>query len=442
MGTSYYLAGEYTAARELLEQAETVLSSDAGYASGQLQGTRLVLSLTEHHLGITQGVIKRLEIVLTYAKEIGHCLYESHVHLALALLRWDRGETDEAARHLYEGFQVIGKKELHNFPFLNHHDTVRACLLVFELEIREAYDLVRELLISRYAEAAEPKLWDLEQHPAPRLRAWGQDLLRAIHQGRIPFLEIRTFGGLELTRGGSLMREEAWDRLQPKRLLLAILSHSGGKASKEVLMEELWPGEMSEKSENNFKVTLMRLRRALEPNVHPIFGSSYIHLQNNLVYLDPEFTRNDADEFLKAVDRGRWLQQTRDAKGAKAAYEKALAFYKGDFLPLETSLPVADRRRDELKRVLMDTLLRLSKLAEEQGTLKKAAEYLRRVLAADPLREEACQAFMRLCLTLGDYNEALRSFGILRKNLRQELKSGPAPQTLALYQKLREKASP
>ena len=62
-------------------------------------------------------------------------------------------------------------------------------------------------------------------------------------------------------------------------------------------MEELWPGEMTDKAENNFKVTLMRLWKSLETDINPTFGSSYIHLHNNLVFLDPEFTRTDADEF-------------------------------------------------------------------------------------------------------------------------------------------------
>jgi DNA-binding SARP family transcriptional activator len=73
--------------------------------------------------------------------------------------------------------------------------------------------------------------------------------------------------------------------------------------------------------------------------------------------------------------------------------------------------------------------------------MKKTAGFYRRLLEADPLQEEACRAFMRLCLTLGNYNEALRAFETLKKNLRKELKSQPDPQTLALYRRVRENAA-
>jgi ATP/maltotriose-dependent transcriptional regulator MalT/DNA-binding SARP family transcriptional activator len=442
MGTALYLAGHYQEARELLAQAEAAVSSDAGYSIGHLLGARLVLSLTDRHLGIEEAVVERLEAVLKYTGEIGHFLYHAQAHLALALVVWDRGEKSKATRHLQAGFQAANEKGFHYFPFINSQDTVRIGLLAFELEVTEAYDLTRELLTNRYAEQATPELLKLVSHPSPRMRSLGSEMLRIIHHRQVPFLEIRTLGALEITRGGTSVGEESWDRLQPKRLLLALLSHPGGKVSKETLMDGLWPGEMTDKAENNFKVTLMRLRKSLETDIHPTFGSSYIHLHNNLVFLDPEFTRTDSDEFLKQVDKGNWKERAQDARGAMEEYGRALEYYRGDFLPLETSLSAVDRRRDELKKTFIETLLRLAKLSEKQGSLKKAAGHSRRVLEADPLQEEACQAFMRLCLTLGNYNEALRSFETLKKNLHQELKSQPDPQTQALYNQIREKAAP
>ena len=84
----------------------------------------------------------------------------------------------------------------------------------------------------------------------------------------------------------------------------------------------------------------------------------------------------------------------------------------------------------------------MAKLSEEQGALKKAVGCYRRVLEDDPLQEGACRDFMRLCLTRGSYNEALRAFETLRQNLRRELKSQPDPQTQALYTHIREKSVP
>jgi LuxR family maltose regulon positive regulatory protein len=100
MGTSLYLAGHYEEARELLAQAEAAVSSDAGYSIGHLQSARHVLSLSDRHLGIEEAVVERLEAVLKYTGEIGHFLYHSQAHLALALVVWDRGEKSKAMQHL------------------------------------------------------------------------------------------------------------------------------------------------------------------------------------------------------------------------------------------------------------------------------------------------------------------------------------------------------
>ena len=441
MGIALYRSNNFEEAREHLWITIRISSSGKGYSEMYNQAAEILLVLCEQGLKDRKQAIGKLEEILNYLKAAKSYLFQCYAHLALALTHWDLGEKDQAGKHLTAGFLMARDKGHKPLVGLNPLDCVRACLLAFELEIPEAYELARELLTAYYAEAAEPELEKLAQHPQPRMRSLGQELLRAIHRQKVPFLDMKTFGGLEITRGEASMGEEAWDRLQPKRLLMALLSHPGRKASKEALMDDLWPGEVSDKSENNFKVTLLRLRKALEPNVHPVFSSSYIHLHNNLVYLDPELTRIDTEAFLKSVGRGSRRQQAGDGKGAKEEYEKALACYQGDFLPLENSLPGVDRRRDELKKIFIDTLLRLARLAEEQGTLKKAAAYCQRILEADPLHEEACRNYMQLCLMTANYNDALKAFGTLKKNLQKELKSPPDPRTLDLYNQVRTRSA-
>ncbi len=437
LGISLYRAGVLDEAQEHLTKCIKIFSSGEGYSEVYKCSADIIRILIEHPRKDQEEIISDLENLLHYSQEINNFLFQTQAHLALALIQHDYGEETEAVEHLKTGFRIARDKGFRHFFFLSPGDSVQACLLVYELEVTEAQALARELLANRYAEHATPELMKLESHPSPRMRSLGLELLRIIHNRQVPFLEIKTLGGLQITRGESRVGEEGWTRHQPKRLLLALLCHPGGKVSKDVLIEELWPEEDADRGENNFKVNLMRLRKFLELDIHPTFGSSYVHLRNNMVFLNPEFARTDVDEFLIAVDRGRWKDRAQDARGALEEYGKALEYYLGDFLPLENSLPGVDRRRDELRRIFIETLLRLAKLSEEQGSLKKAAGYYRRILDADPLQEGACRAFMRLSLSLSNFNEALRVFETLRKNLRQELKSRPDPQTLALYNRIR-----
>jgi ATP/maltotriose-dependent transcriptional regulator MalT len=439
LSLAYLKAGRFDEAWGYNARALEILETDEGHSEIHLQGCRLKAGLIAFQLGRKTEALQRLKEVLPYFEKIDHFFYETQVHLGLGMVLADQGRASQSRDHLQASFRIGREKGLNHFFFFRTQDVVRACLLVFEFEVTEACDLAREMLTGRYAEAAETELAKLDRHPAPRMRELGLDLLRAIHRRRVPFLEIKTFGGLELTRGEDRVGEEAWERLQPKRLLTAILARPGGKVAKEVLIEDLWPEERPGKGENNFKVTLMRLRKFLEPAIHPEFGSSYLHLRNNLVILNPEFTHTDVDEFLAAVAQGNWKERTREARGAMEKYEQALAIYRGDFLPEETGLTVVDRRRDDLKGVYIETLQRLAKLSEEQGLLKKAGGYYRRVLEAEPLQEEACQGILRLSLTLGNTNEALRAFDALARALGQELQSQPDQRTLALCKQVREK---
>jgi DNA-binding SARP family transcriptional activator len=155
--------------------------------------------------------------------------------------------------------------------------------------------------------------------------------------------------------------------------------------------------------------------------------------------LSPEFVRIDTDEFLKLAEAGRRKEMQGDTRGAMEEYGRMLDIYHGDFLPEENSLPGVDHRRIELKRTFIESLESLARLSEKTGSTKKAAGYYQQALEADPLREEACQNLMRLSLTLRTYNEALRAFDALKKNLEEELQSQPDPKTLALYEQIREK---
>ena len=161
---------------------------------------------------------------------------------------------------------------------------------------------------------------------------------------------------------------------------MSLLCHPGGKVSKEILIEELWPLEKAERGENNFKVTLLRLRKSLEAAIHPTFGSSYIHLHHNRVELSPKFIRTDTDEFLKSTEAGRRRETHGETRGAMEEYGRMLDFYRGDFLPEENALPGVDRRRVELKKIFIESLERLASLSEEAGVHKKG----RRILPADP----------------------------------------------------------
>jgi DNA-binding SARP family transcriptional activator len=264
---------------------------------------------------------------------------------------------------------------------------------------------------------------------------------RILHRSNIPPLRIETLGQFQIYRGDSLIREEEWDRKQPKKMLKAIVSYGGDRVPKEVLIDELWPEESPKAAEKNFKTTLQRLRKSLEPSIHKEFSSSYIHLHDNIVSLDPELCLEDSHQFLSLLKKAEEKEKKGDTKGALLLYTEAMESYKGEFLPDELYAPWADKRREELRGKYIELLNKLASLYERQGAFKKSIDCYKKVIQTDPLLEEPYQKLMTFYSNKGLDNEALRIYEDCKKVLKKELKTEPDITTTAIYNKILEKTN-
>jgi two-component SAPR family response regulator len=235
------------------------------------------------------------------------------------------------------------------------------------------------------------------------------------------------------------MEEDEWDRSQPKKLLKTILSYGGERIPKEIIIDELWPEESLRVAERNFKTTLQRLRKSLEPSIHKDFGSSYIHLHDNIVFLDAELCHVDVDRFLSLLKMAEEKQKKGDGKEAFPFYAEALEIYKGDFLPDEIYASWPDKKREELRAKYIELLKKMASFHERQGSLKKTMDCYRKAIQADPLLEESYQKLMTFYFNRGMYNEALKIYEECKKALRKELKTQPDSTTTAIYKKILEK---
>jgi LuxR family transcriptional regulator, maltose regulon positive regulatory protein len=237
------------------------------------------------------------------------------------------------------------------------------------------------------------------------------------------------------------MEERDWDRSQSKFFLMAILSHGYQKVPADLLIEDLWPESPLASGEKNLKITLHRLRKSLEPDLEKGFGSSYIHLQDHLIFLDQAFCHVDFERFLSLIQKGEEAEESGTLKKAVSLYTEAEELYRGDFLPEVASAPWADRKREELRDKFIDLLQRLANLYEKQGAVMKAIACCQKGIKDDPLLEESYQKLMTLCMNKGIRNEALKAYEACKKALKVGLNTKPDPTTTALYRKILEETS-
>lgn len=266
------------------------------------------------------------------------------------------------------------------------------------------------------------------------------EVKQAIHRSVVPRLAIQTFGTFQIYKDEVLMAENAWQAIQPKLLLKAIIAHRPHGVPKDVLIEALWPEVSPLSGERNFKVILHRLRKSLEPQMDRAFGSSYLHLKANLLFVDEELCHIDLDDFLTFCQQGYKKREEGDFKSAIALFKQAVELYTGDFLAEDLYAPWAEAKRNELRDRCLGVLFHLAELLERQGHLKSANDYYQKVLRIDPTLEAAYQRLMGNYANRGMRNSVLKTYDDCVRILRQELNTDPDTLTTSLYRKALESA--
>jgi adenylate cyclase len=235
-------------------------------------------------------------------------------------------------------------------------------------------------------------------------------------------IEFRTLGALELRRDGVEVRSVL---SQPKRLaLLAYLAVATprGYHGRDRLLALFWPESDGARARNSLRQALFQLRRSL--------GEAAIVSRNEReVGADAGVVRCDAAAFDDAVAGERW--------------EDALALYGGEFLPgvYVEEAPEAEQwlegERTRRRRAAAQCARVLADAAAEAGDLTAAAVWARRALEVEPSDEGALLRLLQLLEEAGEVVQALAAFGDFERRLRDEYDLAPAPETVALAERIR-----
>jgi len=215
-------------------------------------------------------------------------------------------------------------------------------------------------------------------------------------------------------------------------LLACLALHLHRPYPREVLAEQLWPGEEWDAIRNRLRQALSSLRHDLEPpdgtrsSATDEAATDSVLITNRAeVSMDPAAVTTDVLEFESALSDAA---RATDATGRIACLRQAVTLYQGELVPgyYEEWL-VAERHR--LSEAYRDALGALAEALAESGDLAGAVEVGRRLVAADPLREDAHCALMRFYAGLGRTAGAIRQYRDLERVLREELGATPSPAT-------------
>jgi DNA-binding SARP family transcriptional activator len=222
------------------------------------------------------------------------------------------------------------------------------------------------------------------------LRDGAKLLLDVLPDGTRPPVRIAVLGPLEVDTGDVTETAGAELRRQRVRTLLELLVLAG-PLRRDRVAELMWPELDSTAAGRNLRVTLSRLRAVLEPDrrhgaVRPILGLERDHVaiaRSPYVAVDLWQLRDD----LAAADAA---ERDGDRSAAIAALERACGRWRGE--PLGDLDAVDDALAgavEEVRRLLVDSALRLGELLLVAGRFDDAVAWAERVMRADPYEERA-----------------------------------------------------
>ena len=231
-----------------------------------------------------------------------------------------------------------------------------------------------------------------------------------------PSLEIRLFGTFQVLVHGEPM-PPLRSRQGQALFGLLVLRHAS-EIDREWLAFALWPDSSETQARYNLRRNLTDLR-------HSLGGESW-----RLLSPSPRSLRFDLTGAM--VDSGAF--DACLAAGGREQWERAAALYCGELLPgCDAEILLEERRQRE--QAYFDALEKLANDAAERDP-GAAIAWLRRLLAADPLRETALRDLMQALSRRGELAAITEAFRDFRLYLHRELNAEPAPETLALYRKL------
>lgn len=233
------------------------------------------------------------------------------------------------------------------------------------------------------------------------------------HSGR---LTVRLFGHLEVALDGERV---AFATPRKSLQLLAYLwLHPGTTVSREYLAFLLYPDDEESAARAKLRGTLAEL-----PKILPASSQQYVTA--------------DSDGITWNAKAETWIDVAAflEASGDPARLAEAIDLYRGDLLP-EVYDEWLDEVRHRLREVYLRCLDKRISEARRDADFALAIEAARRMLAADPWREDVVRRIVAIRYESGDRAGALSEYAAFSKRLRDELAAEPMPETAAVAERI------
>lgn len=228
---------------------------------------------------------------------------------------------------------------------------------------------------------------------------------------------VRVLGPLELT--GCKKKQP---RRQATTELIAYLATHRRAATRDELLEALWPGDDPRRSAARFYQAVSEARKLL---------GDALQRDRDTYALDRDQLRIDLDEF----DRFRGDAEAATGDEQLALLEQAVAMFRGDPLAGLDALWAASEQR-RLTALRADLLERAGRLRLEEGDAAGALDFAEAAAALDASNERPVLVAMEAEAALGRREAIVERYERLRSELDERFGIQPSSPTKRLYRRL------
>ncbi len=382
---------------------------------------------------------------LAERRRLGHRRFEGPALIEKARAEWDVGRLAEAEADLLAARDLgVGL----GAAYVAAHATFLLAVL-YRLQQRPEADPTwldaaariqaggYVFIFERERALAFPLLAAQARRRDPATRAAAVTMLTQLaHVSPLP-LRIVGLGRFEVWQARRRLPDQAWKR-RAGELLRFLTLQSGRTASREQVLDALWPEQPRDAALAQLHQATSGLRRGLEPDLPEKFPSRYLSVEADQLALRlPPGSTVDFEHFEQAVSEALADAPGPSSPALTAALSEALNLYQGDLFPPDRFAEWAVARRERLAELHLAGRLALARVQLTAGQPRAALDHCRRLLAADPWREDAALTAMQACLALGDRPGALRLYLDLEGALRTDLQLAPRADLQAVAASLR-----
>ncbi len=218
------------------------------------------------------------------------------------------------------------------------------------------------------------------------------------------------------------------------RTLLQLLAVRGA-LRRDQIIEAMWPDVHVDVGRQNLRVTLSRLRRAVEPERDQQRSGARLIVDGDLIQLaDSPLVEVDLWRFRRHLTAARRADGTANSPLVTSRLEDAFALWRTDPLEALSSVTGLEGDVEHIRRDLVDVGLRLGELHHVAGRFDDALACADRSLMLSPYSERAHRLAIAAHVQRGDHHSLKASVSALTAML-DELDVDPEPSTRMLLRR-------